>query len=465
MVIYHSISNTITPLGYKNTPLKILDATGNGMIADVLTQRSIRVVRADVGWNSRRIHFQTNTSRGVMKYASDKDLRRLLEKVLREISGKKLMLVTYKFLKDRMLRVCQEIDPAREYMAYHFNGPRGVNDYETCDGVVVLGLPYSNLNSAGKTQISSFRIRLIRISGNPGWSHACCGNSFRTYTGYDRSERICVELAIISKQWPRVLPEPDQIMDLSKSEHWRDLAIKRLEPYVREFGFLNPDIGFLANVYIKQKITVADKFRDKVNDLLKVIGYPNSMYSPLLLVEKGLVDGVDCFDMQNDAKALDRMRCKSINVIYNLYYIKLLEQMNLLPKKILRLNQQVNPTNTDNAITLSTNQQWAELLRYFKDKYPHYESFKIKLPYTRNNYVSGVGVQEKVIEFYEQLSELGLFGRINTGSLRADEIMQSASTPYRMGSLLFMCRISDRILSMYIREMRSRLSGSRGVWK
>jgi hypothetical protein len=82
--------------------------------------------------------------------------------------------------------------------------------------------------------------------------------------------------------------------------------------------------------------------------------------------------------------------------------------------KILLEKQQIdwsipdcNPSNTN---------QWAELLIHFKNENPHFESFKIKLPHARGNYVAGVGDSNRVKAFYQSLNDLGVIGKIDLGT-------------------------------------------------
>ena len=79
-----------------------------------------------------------------------KNLESLLSEMLNHTTAKKVMVVTYKFLKERVLRICNIIDPSRHYLDYHFIGPRGINAFKNCDAVLVIGLPYPNLNSSAQ---------------------------------------------------------------------------------------------------------------------------------------------------------------------------------------------------------------------------------------------------------------------------------------------------------------------------
>jgi hypothetical protein len=251
----------ITPLGYPGTSIKILDATGDANSAKALVNRKLKVVKADVEWVSDKLHIQVNTSRGVMKHTRDEDIKKLLIEMLNNTTAKKVMVVTYKFLKEKVLRICNLIDPSRQYMDYHFIGPRGINAFKECGAVLVIGLPYSNLNSCAQDACILFPYDTdneIRFD----WVEACMQweivqNIHRIRPVNKRS----VDIIIASKYWPTIIPEPDKIIDKSRSTDWKSQFIQRLDPWVKEFGFFNPDIGYLAGVFLKQKKEIAKKFR------------------------------------------------------------------------------------------------------------------------------------------------------------------------------------------------------------
>ena len=64
---------------------------------------------------------------------------------------------------------------------------------------------------------------------------------------------MVVDIILAANRWPSILPEPQIVIDKSQTANWKEIAIQRLKPFVEEFGFLNQDIGFLANVYVKTK--------------------------------------------------------------------------------------------------------------------------------------------------------------------------------------------------------------------
>ena len=78
---------------------------------------------------------------------------------------------------------------------------------------------------------------------------------------------LCTPLAICINSWSAAIP-PDLIIDRSQNANWKELAIQQLKPFVEEFGFLNQEIGFLANVYVKSKGTIAKQFQRNMARLI-----------------------------------------------------------------------------------------------------------------------------------------------------------------------------------------------------
>jgi len=134
----------LTPLGFENSRVKILDATGDKKIAKALTGRDISLVKADVQWKASALHIKIETSRRVLRRATDTDLERVLQEAINKTTAKEVMILTYKFLEKRVLDISKKIDPSREFRGYHFHGARGINSLEGCDAAIVLGLSYPN---------------------------------------------------------------------------------------------------------------------------------------------------------------------------------------------------------------------------------------------------------------------------------------------------------------------------------
>jgi DNA polymerase I-like protein with 3'-5' exonuclease and polymerase domains len=478
----------LTPLGFQDTPVKILDATGDKRIAQLLTGRNISLVTADVKWDAKKTHIKTETSRRVLKHATDSDLKRTIERAISKISGKKVLLLTYQFLEERVLKIAREIDPSKEYVGYHFLGPRGINSLSDCDSVIALGLSYQNINSSLQDACILFP-RKEDEEFRHNWSDLCMGwELVQSIHRIRPVNKLKVEIVLISSFWPQILPPPDEIIDLSKGKNWKEKAISALEPFVREFGFLTPDIGYLANVYVQSKEEKAQWFQGRVAKLLSDYVARSSMLSRLnhsvgLLSgwrkteRDGLLNASEAFlkapdewdkmshqilDIyniyiyalvrnetyghcaclqdenrnQNQAQNRDKILAHLILDIYNVYIYALVRHGKEVFSRILKANPEGYRLDTINAISLS-NKQWADLLIQLQDKYPSFEQFEIKLPHTNGKAIKGVGIKKEVLNFYRDLSQLGIIGKVNLQTYKTLANSTVSITPLPDGVLVF----------------------------
>ena len=228
----------ITRFGYHGTPIKILDATGDASASSALVKRKLKTVRADVSWNSYRVHIKIDTSRKVMYRSRESDLKKLLSEMLSHTQAKKIMVATYMRHEKQILKILETIDSTRDFMGYHFIGPRGINSYQDCDAVLVIGLPYSNLNSAAQDACILFPHEKD-ADKRMDWAEACM--QWDLVQAIHRIRPVYkenVDIILAANSWPSMLPEPSVVIDKSQSTNWKELAIRRLEPFVEAFGFL-----------------------------------------------------------------------------------------------------------------------------------------------------------------------------------------------------------------------------------
>ncbi|MBT5529851.1 MAG: hypothetical protein HOK35_11875 [Cytophagia bacterium] len=422
-------TKSIIPLKYHKTPIKILDATGNEKILSAILKRKIKTVQADVKWNSHKTHIIINTSGNYIKRDTDESIKKLLKRMIDKISSEKVMVVTYLEIKERVLKLCKQIDPSKSFMDYHFIGSRGINEFENCDAVLVLGLPYPNLNDSGHDAFILFPdkkdadIRDDWVISTMQWE--LLQNIHRTRP----VNKSSVEIVIASSFWPPILGEPD-IKDesSSKSYNWKDIAISKLDPFVKEFGFFNADIGFLAGVFIETKEKAADNFKRNLKDLLYAHNYLKKLNSE----NSQLYVGRDInISPDNDlmTSTIEKLEYILIVVIRNIYYNNLVSTKGIIPE-IISSNSFVKKLISygDNKI-LSNSTQFTELIIYFKKKYPHFESFELKLSHSRGHYTKGIGIQKKVSDFYKELNAYEIFGntpvdsyKTNISSIKIDPI-------------------------------------------
>ncbi len=411
----------VTPLQYHDTPIKVLDATGDPRTVGRLTGRSIRAARADVHWNSHRVHIKINTSRSVLKHTREPDLRRLVKEMLEHITADKVMVVTYKSLSKQVLEICSQVEPSKEFMDYYFLGPRGINRFKECGAVLVIGLPYRNLNNS----LQDAHILLPRNSDEPlreTWVDAnMLWELIQNVHRVRPVNKASTEIVIASNYWPTVLEEPDTVIDKSRNKNWEEEAIARLEPFVRELGFINADVGYLANVYLKVKESVAQTFRRKFIDVINanlMFKYNRSTANntPIWMLGNKVLGLEYLTNGLNQTNEKLKLSFKLILVIYIYYYLNLLCIQTICPPNILRCLDLVKNKDINSNIPISNTLQWSNIVEYFKQKYITFEEFKIRLPHTRNQFSKGLGHKEKVVAFYHDLNKYQIFGRVDTNT-------------------------------------------------
>ena len=432
----------ITRLGYQGTPVKILDATGDAKAYSALIGRKLKTVRADVAWNSHRVHIKTNTSRKTMQLSRDADLQKLLAEMLSHTRAQRIMVITYMRNKKKVLDILNRIDPTRQFKGYHFIGPRGINSYQDCEAVLVIGLPYPNLNSAAQDACILFPNE-TDADKRMDWTEACMQwDLVQSIHRIRPVHKSSVDIILAANRWPSMLPAPDVEVDRSQNANWKELAIQRLKPFIEEFGFLNQDIGFLANVYVKSKGSIAKRFQWNLARLIYDIKEMipefkgKCMTSQLFGWEEICSNGNNCF--HDDVKLPEDDKMKLILALNILYNQNSLKHKNLYVQ-LLNLIQKQSIERTNEAITLSNTKQWSVLLNHLKDQNPHFEKFEIKLPHARGNAVDGVGNPDRVRDFYNHINDLGIVGKIDLDSYQIKEV---CSQP--------ICPIPDGLISIYI---------------
>ena len=407
-----------TPLGYPDTPVKVLDATGDKRVVESLLGRPFESITSDVRWNSRRVHIKNSTGRMTASYWTPGGLEDLIRQALSEMTARKVMVVTYKDYKKMVLGVCTKIDPSRDYCDYHFMGPRGINSFRHCDGVLVVGLPYPNINSSRQDAHILFPSEEesdLRTS----WAEASM--MWELVQNVHRIRPVLkeqVELVIVGSHWPSVLPEPDKVIDRSQSTHWKEMALHRLQPFVREFGFLTPDIGFLANVYPEAKAGPAHCFTCEVVTWIRFYLQKITFGSCLDLLDLETISDNELYDLFGK----EPIRTKLINGIYNTYTENLL-QVRIFLLQVAQPASVLEPeVNFHDPILLSNDNQWAELVEDYRQRYPHFETFTIRLPHAHGQKVKGTGIREQVQNFYRDLSACDFFKRIKIESYQPTEM-------------------------------------------
>ena len=430
----------ITSIGFNDTPIKILDATGDGSACGALINRKLKTVRADVDWNSYRVHIKKSLRRTDMSKSKKPELKTLLTEMLSFTKSQRIMVITYMRHEKQIVDNLKEIDPTRNFMGYHFMGPRGINSYQSCDAVLVIGLPYPNLNSAAQDACILFP-KAKDIDKRMEWTEACMQWDFIQSIHRIRPvHKSSVDIILAANRWPSILPDPQIIIDRSQTANWKEISIQRLKPFVEEFGFLNQDIGFLADVYVKSKSKIAKLFQGNMARLI------HEAVSVIPELEGNCITGQWGCKEKNDSSSYSRIRLslKDKDGLPKYEKIKLIKALNIIKAKInlksknlylrlFNLIQKQNDLWTNTNIILSNTKQWSDLLIHFKSTNSHFEKFSIKLPHARGNAVTGVGNPDRVKDFYRHINNLGVVGRIDIDSYQSTEACLEPVSPIPAG--------------------------------
>ena len=111
----------------------------------------------------------------------------------------------------------------------------------------------------------------------------------------------------------------------------------------------------------------------------------------------------------------------------------------ILHDQLTNLNKKQSIEGANDDLKLSNHNQWAGLIIHFKEINPHFETFKIKLSHARGNPITGVGNPNRAKEFYRQINNLGIVGKIDIDSYQVVDKSTYAVRP-----------IPDGFISIYI---------------
>lgn len=154
---------------------------------------------------------------------------------------KKILLVTWKGMKEKLLSIMQERFPDKTFDIIHFFGPRGVNIYKDFDSCFVFGTP--NVNPSGVYDFATFLFSYI----NDQEQYILKQGTNDLYQMVHRIRPVLSEkkIIILGKNWANI-GEPDVTVEVYGR---KDKAKERLLPFLKENGFVDKDICSVHGIY------------------------------------------------------------------------------------------------------------------------------------------------------------------------------------------------------------------------
>jgi hypothetical protein len=400
----------LTLLPFGNIPIKVLDATGDKDVIKKLLGRNVREIRADVPWNAKLAHLNKSIDRRNTAMIDNKALARDLEPCLAVISSPKVLILTYGDLCEQIEEVCKELAPNKVFYTHKFHGPRGINDYEKVDAVLVYGLPYANLTDV-------FHDAYILFPNEDQEGHRYAWNEIFMNTELTQGihrirpvRKTMTEIVVVSSQWPSCLSEPNVIINQPRQGNVTEMAIQVLEPIVKEFGFLNYDIASLAGIVLTRgpkEIKNHAMFRENMKQIIWFLDQVRCYET------KDQSSSRSCFTSNlSSLKDYKSELTKLFGVMFGLYITNTMDntEQNIFTQKLRKvINKEGYKLNE--LIKVSTQNIWPDLIQHFKVKFPAMEEFGIILPHSQSKAVTGIGYQSDVLNFYDNLNYLGMFGK------------------------------------------------------
>jgi len=242
---------------YSHVPVKVLDVTADQKVIESILQKPIKSIMANIDWQAKSTHIKFSVNRQRLNKANESDLKSIADYSLANIKGKKVLLVSYKAVIAKLLNAfetsAKKVKKTIEFQSYYFHEPRGINTFENCDSVIVVGLSYQNINSGWHDAHILFPADEDEKYRNT-WNKKCIMEELDQLIHRIRPVRKeHSEIVLVSLLWPSNLPTQYKLDDHSHDENRVGNAFERLKPIVGELGFFNQDIGFMAGVYMKEK--------------------------------------------------------------------------------------------------------------------------------------------------------------------------------------------------------------------
>jgi len=175
-----------------------------------------------------------------------------------------------------------------------------------------------------------------------------------------------------------------------------------------------------VNVTVKGRESSSNKFRNVIMKLIK-------LGDDIKVIKYYLNAWILFYDSEEMNSDRDFELIKYILVICILYYLYTLRQNELF--KIISILSPIIRHFDHYNLRVPSTKQWTGHLNTLKGVNNHYEKYQIKLPHAGGNAVKGVGIAKQAKWFYDQLSQLGVFGNIDLSTYKTIDSSQTLIKP------------------------------------
>ncbi len=372
-----------------------LDATGNPAEAEALFGRPFRHIQGKVEMPGlKTVWIKQATGKCKMNRMDEKQIGDMLKSAAQFLqpADRNVLVVTHLAVEGTVAKLAADVLPGRNIKTCHFwGGSRGVNQYQDCTAVIVLGIPFPNIDGlydhamalvtdpvqrmawivrAGQSELIQAIHRIRPVKGNR--TVIVCGKDFPATEFGDPQIKV-------NRQ------RGNKIQESAVSE-----IVERLTPFVERWGFLTKEIGWAYKVFLLADKAIALQASEFIQEKIKELEKHGDNYLKLL-------DKKD-----NEGKG---------NLPACGYYIKSL----LLSKRTQRAYLSLH------FLTLTHHSTWEEVLQVLATRFC-LPGLRYSSRDTNGQKVTGIGYLCNVRAFYESV-----------GIPFSAESWQGVEAPYRPG--------------------------------
>jgi len=251
----------------KNTPqlggcrIICLDATGNKSDLDSLFSRDFQVLDGNVEMpNLKKTWIKLNTGKMKITHFKDDKLDKL-EKILKDSTAylrdtdKKILLITFKGIKDNALPILKRLLPDRIVDCTHFGAGRGLNQWQDFDAVICLG--WLNLNK--KDALDLAMMLYPEKKDQDAFIDRSGKNEVLQAVHRIRPLFSNKNIILISKNWLPELGAPDTIKDNRKTTKLFEEAVERCDLWINRFKCIDRHAIWSLGICTESDEKIAEK--------------------------------------------------------------------------------------------------------------------------------------------------------------------------------------------------------------
>jgi hypothetical protein len=283
-------------------------------------------------------------------------------------------------LGQNVLDICRAKAPDKEFALHTFFGPRGINSFEDCQALFILGCPIPNIRDAW-----------VELSTN--WELIQCLHRIRPV------HKKSTELVFAADSWPICLPEPDEVKDESRDIDKPERLFKRLKIFFDELGFMNRDLALIAKVYQPGK---TEKIYRQITGHLEEVNIQKGETSPRIGLFSPPLKSypADTINEKGEAYLLNNTIGK-----HTLFEPTMLIVAKRLADHLCLAEMPV------------TARQLKAVLDQLEGDGGLFDRFTVKSGYGKGQRIAGVGLIDRVETFYKELNSLKSSPKTNMGSI------------------------------------------------